>query len=165
MTWIITQRPWNDPAGEALRVAQRAELNLRYGTDDHEPGPPPTAENIDLFLVAIDEATGRPLGCGALRRLDAVSAEVKRMYVTPTSRGSGVAIGLLRALEQAAHERGWTTIWLETGSAQPDAMRFYEREGYREIPLFGAYVGSDNSVCYERVLPDRAPRPQPTASL
>jgi hypothetical protein len=40
-------------------------------------------------------------------------------------------------------------------------MRFYEREGYREIPLFGAYVGSDHSVCYERVLPDESPRRSP----
>jgi putative acetyltransferase len=73
--------------------------------------------------------------------------------VVPSSRGSGVATYLLRQLEQAARERGWTTIRLETGPGQPDAMRFYEREGYREIPLYGAYVGSDHSVCYERVLP------------
>ena len=114
-------------------------------------------------LVAVDEATGQPLGCAALRRLDPVTVEVKRMYVVPKNRGSGLATDLLRGLEEAAQERGWTTIRLETGPAQPDAMRFYEREGYREIPLFGAYVGSDNSVCYERVLPDGAPRPQPTA--
>lgn len=74
------------------------------------------------------------------------------MYVTPESRGSGVSTAILRALEAAAVRRGWTTIRLETGPAQPDAMRFYEREGYREIPLFGAYAGSDLSVCYERIL-------------
>ena len=152
MTWTIEQRPWTDPAGEALRVAQRAELDLRYGTDDHEPGTPPAAENIDLFLVAVDDATGRPLGCGALRRLGPATVELKRMYVVPQSRGSGVATGLLRGLEEAARQRGWATVRLETGPAQPDAMRFYEREGYRRIPLFGAYVGSDLSVCYERAL-------------
>lgn len=152
MTWTIEQRPWTDPAGEALRVAQRAELDLRYGTDDHEPGTPPAAENIDLFLVAVDDATGRSLGCGALRRLDPATVEVKRMYVVPESRGCGVATGLLRELEEAARQRGWATVRLETGPAQPDAMRFYEREGYHQIPLFGAYVDSDLSVCYERVL-------------
>jgi len=151
MTWTIEQRPWHDPNGEALRAAQRAELDLRYGSDDHEPGTPPSAADIDLFLVAVD-GTGRPIGCGALRRLGRSSAEVKRMYVTPESRGSGVAAGLLRALEEAARERGWATLRLETGPAQPEAMRFYERAGYRQIPLFGAYVGSDLSVCYERVL-------------
>jgi putative acetyltransferase len=152
MTWTIEQRAWSDPAGEALRVAQQTELDLRYGSDDHEPGTPPAADNIDLFLVAVDDATGRPIGCGALRRLAPAAVEVKRMYVVPESRGSGVAAGLLRGLEDAARQHGCATIRLETGPAQPDAMRFYEREGYRQIPLFGAYVGSGNSVCYERAL-------------
>ncbi|MDI6099700.1 GNAT family N-acetyltransferase [Actinoplanes sp. NEAU-A12] len=152
MTWIIEPRPWDDADGAALRTAQRAELDARYGTGDHEPGTPPSAADIDLFLVARDPLTGRPVGCGALRRLDRTTAEVKRMYVTPESRGSGVSTAILRALEAAAADRGWTTIRLETGPAQPDAMRFYQREGYREIPLFGAYIGSGLSVCYERTL-------------
>jgi len=152
MSWTIEERPWDDPAGAALRAAQRAELDLRYGTDDHEPGTPPSATDIDLFLVAVDSA-GRPIGCGALRRLDQASAEVKRMYVVPESRGSGVSSSLLERLEAGARDRGWLTLRLETGPAQPDAMRFYERAGYRRIPLFGAYVGSDLSICYERSLP------------
>jgi ribosomal protein S18 acetylase RimI-like enzyme len=55
-------------------------------------------------------------------------------------------------LEAAALTRGWTTVRLETGTAQPDAIRFYEREGYHTIPLFGHYIGSPISVCYERTL-------------
>jgi putative acetyltransferase len=147
----IEPRPWNDPAGTNLRLKQRAELDHRYGTDDHEPGPPPSGENIAVFLVATD-ANGTPIGCGALRQLDETSAEIKRMYVLPASRGTGVAKEILRALETAATERGWTTLRLETGTEQPDAQRFYEREGYKEIPLFGEYVGSTLSVCYERHL-------------
>jgi GNAT superfamily N-acetyltransferase len=149
---VIEARPWDDPAGVALRKEQRVELDARYGGDDHEPGPLPSAADIDHFLVAVDPDTGEALGCGALRRLDPVSAEIKRMYVVPHVRGTGVATALLRALEAAAVERGWSTIRLETGTGQPDAQRFYEREGYREIPLFGVYVGSPISVCYEREL-------------
>jgi GNAT superfamily N-acetyltransferase len=74
------------------------------------------------------------------------------MFVSPASRGSGVAAAVLRALEEDARARGWTTLRLETGPAQPDAIRFYEREGYRQIPLYGAYIDSDLSVCYERGL-------------
>ncbi|GAA2336682.1 hypothetical protein GCM10010170_017250 [Dactylosporangium salmoneum] len=59
---------------------------------------------------------------------------------------------MLRALEAAATTRGWGLLRLETGVEQPDARRFYEREGYREIPPFGPYAGSPLSVCYERVL-------------
>jgi GNAT superfamily N-acetyltransferase len=149
---VIEARPWDDPAAVALRAAQRAELDARYGSDNHEPGPPPSATDIDLFLVAVDRRSGEAVGCGGLRRLDVASAEIKRMYVVPHARGTGVATRVLRALESAAVERGWTTLRLETGTAQPDAQRFYEREGYRRIPLFGVYVGSDLSVCYERAV-------------
>jgi putative acetyltransferase len=148
--WTIEARAWDDPAGAALRAAQRAELDARYGSDDHEPGAAPTAQDIDLFLVAVSDRA--PVGCGALRRLEATAAEVKRMYVVPPARGTGVAAAILRALEAAALDRGWTTLRLETGTEQPDAQRFYEREGYHRIPLFGVYAGSTLSVCYERTL-------------
>lgn len=150
MTWTIEERPWNDPAGTALREAQRAELDARYGSDDHEPGPPPSGEDVSYFVVAT--AGGHTVGCGALRELDGSSAEVKRMYVEPQSRGTGVAAAILEALETAATDRGWTTLRLETGTLQPDAQRFYRRAGYHEIPLFGSYVGSELSVCFERRL-------------
>jgi GNAT superfamily N-acetyltransferase len=150
--WAIETRPWNDPAGAALRARQRGELDARYGSTDHEPGRAPSDDDISVFVVAADRASGEAIGCGALRPLDGTSAEIKRMYVTPHMRSSGVAIDLLRALEAAALDRGWTLLRLETGTAQPDAQRFYQREGYRRIPLFGSYVGSDLSVCYERRL-------------
>lgn len=151
-TWIIEPRDWEDRAGAALRLAQRAELDERYGCDDHEPGPAPSAEDIAVFLVA--EARGEAVGCGGLREIDAVTAEVKRMYVRPEARGTGLARAILAALEATALERGWTTLRLETGDAdhQPDANRFYRREGYREIPRFGHYAESDISVCYEKRL-------------
>jgi GNAT superfamily N-acetyltransferase len=148
--WTIEERTWDDPAGVALRLAQRAELDERYGCDDHEPGGAPPASEIDVFLIASRD--GVAVGCGALRRLDDHSAEIKRMYVAPGSRGSGVASAVLDALEAAARERGWTTMRLETGSEQPDAIRFYRREGYREIPLYGKYVGSPISLCFEKRL-------------
>jgi putative acetyltransferase len=150
--WTIEVRPWDDPAGAELRLRQRAELDSRYGSEDHEPGLPPSAADTDVFLVAVDSDTGEAIGCGALRQLDSASAEIKRMYVEPRMRGTGVATGLLRALESAAAERGWRTLRLETGTEQPDAQRFYGREGYREIPLFGSYAGSTLSVCFEREL-------------
>jgi GNAT superfamily N-acetyltransferase len=63
-----------------------------------------------------------------------------------------VAVAILRALERRARDHGVTTLVLETGTAQPDAQRFYEREGYRRIDNFGPYVGEPLSVCYGREL-------------
>lgn len=152
----IEPRSWDDPVGVELRERQRDEILARYGGEDTEPGVHPTADDVAVFLIAFDDA-GTPMGCGALRRLDDTSAEVKRMYVEKSARGTGVATAVLRALEQAAVDRGWTTVRLETGTGQPDAIRFYEREGYTPIPLYGDYIGSEVSLCYQRVLSSDAP--------
>ncbi|TQM37375.1 GNAT family N-acetyltransferase [Pseudonocardia cypriaca] len=147
--------PFDHPDAVALRTAQRAELTERYGTPDSEPGPAPTAADTTVFLLARD-AAGRAIGCGALRALGDGAGEVKRMYVVPSRRRTGVARAVLAALEDEAARRGWILLKLETGTEQPDAMAFYERHGYRRIPNFGHYADSELSVCYEREL-DRAP--------
>ncbi|MER7460008.1 GNAT family N-acetyltransferase [Micromonospora sp. NPDC126480] len=151
-TVSIEREPWESADAARLRAAQRAELDARYGNDDHEPGAPPTGETVSVFLVARD-ADGAAVGCGGLRFLGPGEAEIKRMYVEPAARGTGVATAILHALEEAARAAGVTTLLLETGTAQPDAMRFYEREGYHRIDNFGPYQGEPLSVCYARDLP------------
>jgi GNAT superfamily N-acetyltransferase len=142
---------WEDPAATALRAAQRAEIAERYGRPDSEPGPAPSGADIAHFVVALG-ADGTPLGCGGLRRLDDTVAEVKRMYVIPTARGTGVAAAVLAALEDYARSVGWTRLRLETGNAQPDAVTFYTKHGYRPIPRFGHYADEPTSLCFERAL-------------
>jgi GNAT superfamily N-acetyltransferase len=151
----VTEVPWADPRAEALRSAQRTEIEAMYGPDS-EPGVAPTAADIALFLIA--QVDGLPAGCGGLRPLDPGStggrkaAEIKRMYVVPDQRGKGVSSAVLAALEQAAVARGWFTLRLETGPEQAAAIRFYERSGYAPIPPFGAYADHPASLCYEREL-------------
>jgi putative acetyltransferase len=147
----ITTVSWDDPDAVRLREAQRTELDARYGTDDHEPGAVPTAETVTVFLVARD-GSGTAVGCGGIRLLGPGSGEVKRMYVEPSVRGSGVAAALLRALEEHARGLGITRLLLETGTAQPDAIRFYQREGYEPIEAYGPYVGEPLSRCFARDL-------------
>ena len=147
----VAIRPWDHPDGVALRNAQRAEIAERYGTPDSEPGPAPTGDDIAVFLVAYT-SEGVAVGCGGLRRLDNSSAEIKRMFVQATARGTGVSVAVIRALEAEALGRGWSTLKLETGTAQPDAVRFYTREGYEPIPNFGHYVHSEASLCFAKDL-------------
>jgi len=142
---------WDDPASVALRAAQRAEIAERYGTPDSEPGVAPSADDMLVFFVAFDY-DGTPLGCGGLRQLGPTEAEVKRMFVHPAHRGSGVSTAILNELETFGRARGWLRLVLETGDKQPDAVRFYQREGYTRIPNFGHYVGHDASLCFEKVL-------------
>lgn len=148
---LLRQVDWDDAASVTLRSAQRAELTERYGTPDSEPGVAPSASDITAFFVAYDDA-GEAIGCGGLRRIDDEHGEVKRMFVKPGNRGSGVSTAILRHLEAVAAELGWSRLVLETGDQQPDAIRFYQREGYSRIPLFGHYVDSELSLCFEKVL-------------
>ena len=145
----ITEVPWNDQQGAALRDAQRAEIDAMYGPGS-EPGVAPSASDIAVFLIA--HVAGRPAGCGALRPLEPGAAEIKRMYVVPDQRGQGVSVAVLAALEQAAVARGWRTLRLETGPEQVAAIRFYERSGYVPIPGFGAYADEPTSHCFQREL-------------
>ncbi|MGY1436015.1 GNAT family N-acetyltransferase [Streptomyces reniochalinae] len=111
------------------------------------------------FFVAYDHAEERDekertaVGCGGLRLLGDGVGEVKRMYVEPGRRGTGVAGRVLRTLEEWAAARDWTELRLETGDAQPDAVRFCTRSGYTRIQNFGAYAGRDRSWCLGRRLP------------
>ncbi len=144
----LREIPWDHPDGEQLRTDQQAELAIRYGTPDSEPGPKPSATDITIFFVAFDGAEA--VGCGGLRSLDERHGEIKRMFVVPRRRGTGVSTAILRHLEVEARSRGWDRLVLETGDEQPDAMRFYEREGYTRIPNFGYYADSELSVCFEK---------------
>ncbi|MFJ6000699.1 GNAT family N-acetyltransferase [Arthrobacter sp. NPDC092385] len=151
MQLTLEQVSFDAPEAEALRNAQQAELHVRYGSEDHEPGRPPTVDDVPFFVVA-RTSDGAAVGCGGLRPLGDGGWEVKRMYVRPAYRGKGVATAVLRRIEEEARVVGCDELLLETGTEQPDAMRFYEREGYRRIPGFGAYAGETRSVCYARTL-------------
>ncbi|WP_333486321.1 GNAT family N-acetyltransferase [Streptomonospora mangrovi] len=147
----IRQTPWDDAAGARLRADQERETLERYGAD-LEAGAKPSSDSVALFLTAHHADTGEAIGCGALRRIDDTAFEIKRMYVVPQWRGRRIGGLLLHALEEAGRERGATVVRLETGPLQPEAIRLYERCGYREIPQFGPYVGAPASVCFERRL-------------
>lgn len=147
----IERVAWDHPASVSLRAAQRAEIELRYGAPDSEPGPAPTGDDVTAFFVAFGD-DDQPLGCGGLRQLSVTEAEVKRMFVAPSSRGTGVSTAILARLEQEGRDRGYARLVLETGDQQPDAIRFYSREGYERIPNFGYYADSDASLCFSKSL-------------
>jgi putative acetyltransferase len=145
---IVRRVDWDQADGVRLREAQRAEIEERYGTPDSEPGIAPSASDITAFFVAyVDDV---PVGCGGVRQLSEDEAEIKRMFVAAPARGSGVSTAIIRELERFGRERGWSRLLLETGDRQPDAVRFYEREGYTRIPNFGHYEGHAASLCYAR---------------
>lgn len=146
----VRELPFEHSDSIMLHSAQRAEIAAAYGAADSDPSEPTTAENVSAFVVAYTD--GMPAGCGGLRVIADDELEVKRMYVSPAHRGTGVSTAVLKSLESIARERGAVRLVLETGDRLPAAMRFYEREGYGRIENFGPYVGVDSSVCYAKQL-------------
>jgi GNAT superfamily N-acetyltransferase len=74
------------------------------------------------------------VGCVALRRIDATTAEVKRMYVRPEARGKRVGRQLLEQLITAARESGYRRLVLDTLPQMPEAQALYRSFGFVEIP-------------------------------
>ncbi|MGW4965644.1 GNAT family N-acetyltransferase [Nonomuraea sp. NPDC004186] len=138
-TFTVRTLPYDHPAAGELRAAMREEMGRRYADRPAaDPGRLPAgmavrAESVLFTGVAFDAR--RPVGHVLLRRLGE-EVELKRMYVAPSLRGSGVARFLLAAAEEAARELGARRVILQTGDRQPDAIRLYEREGYTRIPIF-----------------------------
>jgi hypothetical protein len=64
----------------------------------------------------------------------------------------GMASRIMALLEAKSLQNGFTTLRLETGTKQPEAMALYEFLGYRRIPTFGEYVSDPYSICYEKDL-------------
>jgi GNAT superfamily N-acetyltransferase len=85
--------------------------------------------------------------------------EIKRMYVDPVLRGRGLGRVLLAALEEEGRRLGYERLWLETGTAQPEALRLYETGGWTPIPKYGEYKHEEDSRCYQRVIGAPAPLP------
>src|SRR6185436_21021693 len=60
---------------------------------------------------------------------------------------------VLNELEKWASELSYQKCILETGWRQPDAIRLYEKNGYKRISNYGKYAGIENSVCFEKNIP------------
>jgi GNAT superfamily N-acetyltransferase len=141
------------PVVQQLITALNAELSQRYrepGANHFRLDPAEVAEGQGAFLVAY--LGERAVGCGAVRRNDAETAEIKRMYVDPSLRGNGIARRVLEQLEAEGRRLGARRLVLETGIRQADAIALYQRAGFVEVPLFGEYLGSPLSVCMAKEL-------------
>ena len=113
-----------------------AELAALYETSDGSAGFKPSDVEVPRAAFVIARIDGYPVGCGALRPLDANTGEVKRMYTRLGYRRQGVAQAVLAELERLAISFGYTNIKLQTGPKQLDAAALYELVGYRRIPRF-----------------------------
>lgn len=87
-------------------------------------------------------------GCVALRGLDPVTAEMKRMYVRAAYRGAGLGRRLALAIVEEARQRRYTRIVLDTLPVLSAAIALYRDLGFRET---GPYLArpTPGALCFE----------------
>lgn len=148
----IRVEPPETPEARRLLDAQEREKIDR--TDDWDPAAAARIASEELmppdgaFLVAY--LHGNAVGCGAVRRLSPELAELKRLYVDPAARGSGLGDRLMGAMEDAARAAGYRTVRLDTDPALEEAQGLFRRRGWRRIP---AYNDNPNATAwYEKDL-------------
>jgi GNAT superfamily N-acetyltransferase len=131
-----------------------AELTERYADRRDDPAIPRALrvaeDSVTYTGLAIDQ-TGGAVGHCALR-WSGTDLELKRMYVAPQARGSGVGTAILAAAETAAVRLGATRVVLQTGDRQPEAVTLYRKAGYTPIPVFPPYDELAFSLCFGKTL-------------
>jgi GNAT superfamily N-acetyltransferase len=91
------------------------------------------------------------IGHAALRWFED-SLEVKRVFVDPAYRGRGISKLLMLELERIARELGATSLILQTGNLQVEAITLYEKLGFVPIERFGLYAPIPFFLCYGKTL-------------
>ncbi len=97
-------------------------------------------------LLAVD-ADARVVGCVALKSLRPGVMELTKMAVHADRRGHGIGAVLMHAALEDARVRGAQTLVLDTHSSLLNAIRLYQRFGFRHVPLRPSpYQRSDVSM-------------------
>jgi GNAT superfamily N-acetyltransferase len=144
VAWVVEQVPvelgvtFDDPAAvvDLHHDLFRQEL-------PHFLGPRGRLLAATVGDDAVDPAAAKPVGLGALKPVDAVTAEVKRMYVRPTVQGQGVGRALLEQLLDDARTEGYEVARLETFPFMTRALALYRSLGFQDTP---AFEGSETDV-------------------
>ena len=131
-----------DPRNDAARYClgeYYSELGRRFekGFDVSRSRDPDAADMVrprGVFLLAMSD--GLPIGCVGLKGTGGDVAEIKRLWISESARGFGIAKRLMHAVETIAGELSVKTLRLDTNSALPEALNLYRRSGWVEIDRF-----------------------------
>ncbi len=127
--------------GQAFRdYAEQLGLNLDFQGFDEElatlPGDYAAPRGALLLAMVGDEVAG----CCALRPLDGSdypnAAEMKRLFVRPGFRRSGLGRQLAEATLDAARAAGYHSVLLDTLDDMESARALYAELGFEDIPPY-----------------------------
>ena len=127
----------DDPLAQPLIDDLAREYRTRYGAEgsaaemSRYPAELFTPEYGGGFVILLVD--GALAAGGAYTRSDLETAEIKRVWTSPSFRRKGHSRRVMAALEQRARENGYTAVELTTGWRQPEAVALYLSLGYRAL--------------------------------
>lgn len=132
----IVETRIDSPDGQFALSSYFAELARRFpgGFDPGAQNPSSYRPPQGRFFTV--RAEGAVVGCGGLQRIDTSVVELKRMWVSPEFRGSGLGGRLLRTLEHKASDNGFEIARLDTNPTLVEAIAMYQSAGYHSIERY-----------------------------
>jgi GNAT superfamily N-acetyltransferase len=101
------------------------------------------AHNGGFWVAVRDE---KLVGMFGLEAGSPGALELRRMYVDPSARRSGIARQMLRFAEEECRQRGMPKIELSTSDLQPAAVALYRQAGYHLLRQITAEDASNKTV-------------------
>lgn len=120
-----------------LEYAQSLTFSLCFQNFQEELAGLPGAYAPPHGRLLLADCANELAGCVALHRLDAQSCEMKRLYVRPRFRGTGLGRILAERTMAEARGIGYDRMRLDTVvPVMGAAVALYRRLGFREIPPY-----------------------------
>jgi ribosomal protein S18 acetylase RimI-like enzyme len=123
-------------------------VDLCFQNFDQELRDLPGAYALPRGTLLLAEMSGEPVGCVAIRPLDPSICELKRLYVRPGFRKTGLGRELTLAAMEAARAIGYRRVRLDSLSEMHAAQRLYQALGFYDIPSY-ASSPVDGTRCME----------------
>ena len=121
------------PAQAAADLAEAATLLRTYAASL----PVDLAyQGFDAEVAALPGPSAPPEGCVAMRPLGDGICEMKRLYVAPAGRGTGLGRRLAEAVIAAAERAGHREMWLDTLPSMGAALTLYRALGFVPVPAY-----------------------------
>lgn len=103
----------------------------------------------DPAVIAVD-AEGEVVGV-ATYRIDGDACELGTLFTIEGWRGSGIGTDLVEAVVDVARDAGCRRLWLVTTNDNVDALRFYQRRGFRLAELHVGAVDRSRATLKPRI--------------
>lgn len=118
----------------AYAIALGLDISFQNFEDELATLPGKYAPPKGVLLLAKSDATGDAIGCVGLRPLDLEgTCEMKRLYVSPAGRGTGVGKSLAEAIIAESKRLGYERMVLDTLGSMTTPLKLYRGLGFHDI--------------------------------